>query len=89
MLDDAQVAAALATLPEQTGYIYSLDNQLLYTGKRKSDFQPSADFLEQSRHHKQHFEFTSPDHRYPVSGVTHKFKRPGERGKYLAIVTAY
>jgi signal transduction histidine kinase len=89
VLDDAQVAAALATLPEQTGYIYGPDNQLLYAGRRKSDFQPSADFLEQARHHKQHFEFTSPDHRYPVSGVTHKFKRPGEQGKYLAIVTAY
>jgi signal transduction histidine kinase len=89
VLDDAQVAAALATLPEQTGYIYGPDNQLLYAGKRKSDFQPSADFLEQARHHKQHFEFASPDHRYPVSGVTHKFKRPGERGKYLALVTAY
>jgi signal transduction histidine kinase len=89
VLDDVKVAAALATLPEQTGYIYGPDNQLLYAGKHKSGFQPSDDFLAQARHHKQQFEFESPDHRYPVSGVTHTFKRPGERGKYLAIVTAY
>jgi hypothetical protein len=30
VLDDVKVAAALATLPEQTGYIYGPDNQLLY-----------------------------------------------------------
>lgn len=89
VLDDAQVADALATLPEQTGYLYGPDNQLLYSSKRKPDFQPSADFLAQARHHKQHFEYDSPEHRYPVSGVAHTFKRPGARGKYLAIVTAY
>jgi signal transduction histidine kinase len=89
VLDDAQVAAALATLPEQAGYVYGPDDELLYASKHADDFQPSAEFRARARRHKVAFEFESPGHRYPKSGVARAHKRPGHKGKYLAIVTAY
>jgi len=90
VLDDAQVAAALATLPEQAGYVYGPHDELLYASKHADDFQPSAEFLAQvRRRHKLVFDFDSPDHRYSKSGVARTYQRPGQPGKYLAIVTAY
>lgn len=90
VLDDAQVAAALATLPEQGGYLYGPDDQLLYASKHTHDFRPSPEFLARAhQHHKLAFEFESEGHRYAKSGVARTFKRAGQPGKYLAIVTAY
>lgn len=90
VLDDPQVAAALATLPEQGGYVYGPDDQLLYASKHTDDFQPSPEFRARvRRHHKLAFEFKSEDHEYVKSGVARTFKRSGQSGKYLAIVTAY
>jgi signal transduction histidine kinase len=90
VLDDVHMQVALATLPEQAGYVYDPDNQSIYTSKKQADFQPSADFLAQVRQqHKVAFEYESDDHRFPKSGLAHTFKRPGQHGKYIAIVTAY
>jgi hypothetical protein len=90
VLDDAHVHEALATLPEQGGYIYSPTDRLLYIGTNSGDFQPSASFLAHVRKQgRVAFDFTSAGHTYPKEGVALTFRRPGEPGLYLAIVTAY
>jgi len=90
VLDDVHVHEALATLPEQGGYIYSPTNRLLYVGANGGDFQPSAAFLDNVRQQgRVAFDFTSPGHTYQKEGVALTFRRPGEPGLYLAIVTAY
>lgn len=90
VLDDAHVHEALATLPEQGGYIYSPTDRLLYIGTNSGDFQPSALFLAHVRKQGRiAFDFTSAGHTYPKEGVALTFRRPGEPGLYLAIVTAY
>jgi hypothetical protein len=90
VLDDAHVHEALATLPEQGGYIYSPTNRLLYAGTNSGDFQPSDAFLTNARKQGQvAFDFASPGHTYQKEGVALTFRRPGEPKLYLVIVTAY
>ncbi|MBJ6144529.1 HAMP domain-containing sensor histidine kinase [Hymenobacter sp. BT559] len=90
VLDDARVNEALATLPEQAGYIYSPTDQLVYASPNAGDYHPSAAFLAEVRQQgRVAFDFTSPDHIYSKEGVALTFRRPSEPGRYLAIVTAY
>jgi len=90
VLDDARVNEALATLPEQAGYIYGPTDQLVYASPNAGDYQPSAEFLTEVRQQGLvAFDFTSPNHIYVKEGVALTFRRPSEPGRYLAIVTAY
>ena len=90
VLDDPQVAAALATLPEQAGAVYGPGNQLLYASQQSDDFQPSAAFLARVRRVQElAFEVDRPDHQDTKSGVARTFARAGYPGEYLALVTAY
>jgi signal transduction histidine kinase len=90
VLDDPQVAKALATLPEQAGYVYGPGNQPLYTSANGGDFRPSAALLAEARQRGQvDFEFESAGHPYSKAGTAGVYKRPGQPGTYVAIVTAY
>ncbi len=90
VLDDARVNEALATLPEQAGYIYNPTDQLVYASPNAGDYQPSPAFLAEVRQQgRVAFDFPSPNHLYPKEGVALTFRRPPEPGRYLAIVTAY
>jgi signal transduction histidine kinase len=90
VLDDSRVASALATLPEQAGYLYSPTGRALYASEHGGDFRPSAALLAQARQQGQvEFEFDSPHHAYQKAGVALAYRRPGQPGTYVAIVTSY
>jgi signal transduction histidine kinase len=90
VLNDSRVAEALATLPEQAGYVYDPANRPLYVSENGGDFRPSADLLAQARQQEQvDFEFTSPGHAYAKAGMALAYRRPGQPGTYVALVTAY
>ena len=90
VLGDARIDEALATLPEQAGYMYSPTNKLLYTSPNAGDFQPSEELLAEVRQQQQvAFEFASPGHTYPKEGVAVAVRQPGKPGLYVAVVTAY
>lgn len=90
VLDDARVGTALATLPEQAGYVYGPDDQLLYASANTADFRPTAAFRAEARQAGQTtFDFASPGHEDEKAGVTLAYQLPGQPGTYLSIVTAY
>ncbi|NML64363.1 HAMP domain-containing histidine kinase [Hymenobacter sp. RP-2-7] len=90
VLDDSRVAQALATLPEQAGYVYGPVNQPLYASDNSGDFQPTPALLAQARQQCQvAFEFASPGHAYDKAGVALAYRRAGQPGTYVALVTAY
>ena len=87
---DAQAARALATLPEQAGYLYGPDDALLYASPGAGDFQPSAAFRARARAQgNAAFERARPGQRDPTRGVARTYRWPGRPGTYLAVVTAY
>jgi signal transduction histidine kinase len=90
VLSDARVDEALATLPEQAGYVYGPTNKLLYASPNAGDFRASAAMLAEVRQQRQvSFDFTSPGHDYQKEGVAVAVRQPGEPGLYVAVVTAY
>jgi len=90
VLGDARVDEALATLPEQAGYIYGPTNQLLYTSPNAGDFRAAKALLAEVRQQKEvAFDFTSPGHIYPKEGVAVAVRQAGKPGLYVAVVTAY
>lgn len=90
VLDDERVTEALATLPEQAGYLYSPTGQLLYTSPSTGDYQALPAFQAEVRQQgRVAFAFASPNHQYQKEGVALTFRRAGQPGLYLAVVTAY
>lgn len=90
VLDDSRVAEALATLPEQAGYVYDNTNRPLYISRNATDFRPSAALLAEAREQGQvDFEFTSPGHAGDKAGVALAYHHAGRPGTYVALVTAY
>jgi signal transduction histidine kinase len=90
VLDDERVTEALATLPEQAGHLYSPTGQLLYASPNAGDYQPSPAFQAEVRQEgRMAFNFASPHHIYQKEGVALTFRRAGQPGLYLAVVTAY
>ncbi len=90
VLEDERVTEALATLPEQAGYLYSPTGQLLYASPNAGDYTASPAFQAEVRQQgRLAFDFTSPHHLYQKEGVALTFRRAGQPGLYLAVVTAY
>jgi signal transduction histidine kinase len=90
VLDDERVTEALATLPEQAGYIYSPTGQLLYASPNAGDYTASPAFQDEVRQEgRVAFDFASPNHIYQKEGVALTFRRAGQPGLYLTVVTAY
>ena len=90
VLDDERVTEALATLPEQAGYLYSPTGQLLYASPNAGDYQASPAFQAEVREQgRVTFDFASPSHQYQKEGVALTFRRDGQPGLFLAVVTAY
>lgn len=89
-LGDSAAGALLASLPEQTEYVYAPTGQQVYAVGLSPDFQPSAAWLVRARGlDSLAFAYPSPGHDQRKEGVALAYRRPGAAGRYVAVVTAY
>ncbi|WP_254244981.1 sensor histidine kinase [Hymenobacter sp. BRD67] len=89
-LGDSAAGAMLASLPEQSEYVYAPGGQRVYSAGLNPDFHPSATWLTLARGlDSLAFTYQSPGHDERKEGIALTYNRPGAAGRYVAVVTAY
>lgn len=89
-LGDSAAGGLLASLPEQTEYVYAPTGRQVYAAGLNPDFHPSGAWLARARGQDSlAFTYPSPGHDERKEGVALAYSRPGAAGPYVAVVTAY
>ncbi|GAB2538815.1 sensor histidine kinase [Spirosoma aerophilum] len=85
--------SVITSMPEQTEFVYSPTDSLIYASQEQNDFVADKPFRERVRRERVvRFQYNSPGHLYPKDGValTYAGVSPSPDGReYVAIVTAY
>ncbi|MGI4821021.1 MAG: sensor histidine kinase [Janthinobacterium lividum] len=89
-LGDSAAGVMLASLPEQTEYVFGPGGQRMYTVGLNPDFHPSATWLARVRGlDSLAFTYPSPGHEERKEGIALTYRLPGTAGRYVAVATAY
>lgn len=89
-LGDSAAGAMLASLPEQTEYVYAPTGRRVYVAGLNPDFHPSAMWLARARMiDSMAFTYSSPGHTERKEGIVLSYGQPNTTGRYVAVVTAY